>query len=113
MQLFEECGIPIRAIEQYCDNEAVVTTNNQEHILKGGSTKFMNRNLFQLFHEVKQGIIKSMWISTDENEADIGTKNLKGSKYKKFAQRTFSRLEVVDDFETDDEVETDDELNKV
>ena len=104
--IFKECGIIVELpIEMFCDNEAVVTTNNQEHILKGGSSKFMTRNLFQLFHEVKQGLISSKWISTHNNGADIGTKNLQGRKFTEFARRTFSRLLMVIMEKSDDKVE--------
>ncbi len=57
----------------------------------------VNRNLFQLYHEVTAGIIKSVWIPTDNNDADIGTKNLQGYKFKKFSERTFSRLADIED----------------
>ncbi len=51
-QVFSECGIfaPL-PMKQYCDHIAVVETNNQEHLLKGGNTKFMNQNLFALFEK--------------------------------------------------------------
>jgi hypothetical protein len=76
----------------YSDNEAAVITANQEHINKMGRSKFMNRKLFYLYNQVCAGLIKPTWISTAENDADIGTKPLMGSLYDYLSNRQFSRM---------------------
>ncbi len=91
--LFAEIGIVITPpIQQYCDHLEVVNTANKEHLLKSGQTKFMSRNLFQLFAEVLNKIISFLWVSSKRNLADIGTKPVQGSQYKLLADQTFSRL---------------------
>ena len=49
-QMFRECGVPIpHPMIQTCDHLEVVKEMNKEHLLNSGPTKFMSRNLFQLF----------------------------------------------------------------
>ena len=52
----------------------------------------MNRKLFYLHNKVCAGFIKPTWISTAENDADIGTKPLMGSLYEYLSNRQFSRM---------------------
>ena len=97
-QLFAEIGLPMpMPMKQYCDHQAVVNTANQEHLLKSGQSKFMSRNLFQLFSEVESGTIDFRWVKSEDNSADIGTKPLQGSQFQTQADQTFSRLEGLSD----------------
>jgi len=88
-----ELGINIgnEPIKLYSDNEAAVLTSQVPHINKSGRTKYMNRQLFHLNQYVTNGTIEPTWISTDEMDADIGTKPLSGALFHKFAERQFSR----------------------
>jgi len=91
--MFRECGIPIlQPMIQQCDHLEVVKEMNKEHLLNSGPTKFMSRNLFQLFAEVVNKIINFLWVASSLNRADIGTKDLRGSQFQTLADQTFSRL---------------------
>jgi hypothetical protein len=91
--MFRECGIPIpQPMIQQCDHLEVVRVMNKEHLLNSGPTKFMSRNLFQLFAEVVNKIINFIWVKSTGNRADIGTKDLRGSQFQTLADQTFSRL---------------------
>jgi hypothetical protein len=93
MLMFKECGIPIaQPMNQSCDHLEVVKTMNQEHLLKSGPSKFMSRNIFQLFAEVVNKIINFEWVKSKRNLADIGTKDLRGTQFQLLAEQTFSRL---------------------
>ena len=96
--MFRECGVPIdQPVSQFCDNLEVVRTINKEHLLNSGPSKFMSRNLFQLFAEVVMKIIRFLWIKSKLNKADIGTKDLRGTDFTRLADQTFSRLEPLVD----------------
>jgi len=88
-----ELGIKIKnkPIILYSDNEAAVLTSKVPHINKSGRTKFMNRQLFHLHQYVTDSQIAPTWISTEEMDADIGTKPLSGKTFIKLAERQFSR----------------------
>ncbi len=73
--------LPSLPMNQYRDHQEVVNTANREHLLKSGQSKFMSRNLFQLFAEVLNKIINFLWVSTKLNRADIGTKALQGTQF--------------------------------
>jgi len=106
-QLFEEIGLPMSLpMKQYCDHPEVVNTANREHLLKSGPSKFMSRNLFQLFAEVVNKIINFLWVSTKLNRADIGTKALQGTQFQLMADQTFSRLQGLPEIDIDDESES-------
>jgi hypothetical protein len=91
--IFTELRVPHDLpLTLYCDNEAAVLTASQEHINKMGRTKFMNRQLFHLHDKVVDGSIAPTWISSPENNADVGTKNLMGSHYDYLANRTFTQM---------------------
>jgi len=84
---------------------AVVNTANQEHLLKYGQSKFMSRNLFQLFAEVINKVINFLWVPTKQNRADIGTKPLQGSQFTELAEQTFSRVVPLSSEESVEESE--------
>ena len=86
----------------YSDNEAAVLTANQEHINKMGRSRFMNRKIFYLHDEMVKGNIKPTWIATEEMDADIGTKHLKGSLYDYLSNRSFSRCYYDDEFDIEE-----------
>ena len=93
MLMLRECGIHIpQPMIQQCDHLEVVKEMNKEHLLNSGPTKFMSRNLFQLFAEVVNKIINFLWVASRLNRADIGTKDLRGSQFQTLADQTFSRL---------------------
>jgi hypothetical protein len=99
-QMFRECGVPIpHPMIQSCDHLEVVREMNKEHLLNSGPTKFMSRNLFQLFAEVVNKIINFLWVASKLNRADIGTKDLRGSQFQILADQTFSRLVGLPDEE--------------
>jgi hypothetical protein len=103
--ILEELGIAVpKPMTMYSDNEAAVLTANQKHINKMGRSKFMNRKIFYLHDEVIKGNIKPTWIATEEMDADIGTKHLKGSHYDYLSNRSFSRLYYDQEFKEDFEV---------
>lgn len=95
LKLFEvlkELGINVSSpIILNSDNEAAVIIAQRKHINKSGRTKFMNRNLFHINEHVVNGMVIPTWISTDEMDADLGTKPLSGAVFIKFAERQFSR----------------------
>ena len=100
MLMLRECGIPIpQPMIQQCDHLEVVREMNKEHLLNSGPTKFMSRNLFQLFAEVVNKIITFLWVASRLNRADIGTKDLRGSQFQTLADQTFSRLVGLPDEE--------------
>jgi len=100
MLMFRECGVWIdQPMNQSCDHLEVVKTMNKEHLLKSGPSKFMSRNLFQLFAEVVNKIINFLWVASRLNRADIGTKDLRGSQFQTLADQTFSRLVGLPDEE--------------
>ena len=84
---------------QQCDHLEVVREMNKEHLLNSGPTKFMSRNLFQLFAEVVNKIINFLWVRSKSNRADIGTKDLRGEQFQIMADQTFSRLKPLPDEE--------------
>ena len=95
-QMFRECGIPIpQPMTQQCDHLEVVREMNKEHLLNSGPTKFMSRNLFQLFAEVVSKILNFVWVPSKLNRADIGTKDLRGAHFQELAEQTFSRLNLL------------------
>jgi hypothetical protein len=101
--MFTECGVPIpRPMIQKCDHLEVVREMNKEHLLNSGPTKFMSRNLFQLFAEVVNNLINFRWVRSKGNRADIGTKDLKGSNFQVLADQTFSRLVGLPEDDLDD-----------
>jgi hypothetical protein len=51
----------------------------------------MNRKIFYLHDQVVAGVIKPTWVATEEMDADIGTKQLKGSLYDYLSNRSFTR----------------------
>ncbi len=103
--ILEELGVKVpKPMTMYSDNEAAVLTANQEHINKLGRSKFMSRKMFYLHDEVIKGSIKPTWIATEEMDADIGTKHLKGSLYDYLSNRSFSRLYFDQEFSEDFEV---------
>lgn len=81
-----------RPIPMYCDNEAAVKSAQQEHICKSAKTKYYNLRLFKTFEFVRDNWVASLWLTTKEMNADIGTKPLTGHQYHYLADRTFSRL---------------------
>lgn len=85
----------------YSDNEAAVLTANQEHINKMGRTKFMNRKLFYIYDKVLAKWVKPTHVGTEENNADIGTKNLYGSHFDYLANRQFTRMHGATSYGTD------------
>ena len=88
----EEIGIVCkRPMLMLCDNEAVVTTANRDHITAAARTKFFNTKLFRLHEQASEKWIESKWISTKEMDADIGTKPLTGAQYHYLSERQFSR----------------------
>jgi hypothetical protein len=100
--ILEELGIVVpKPMVMYSDNAAAVITANQEHINKMGRSKFMNRKIFYLHDQVVAGVIKPTWIATEEMDADIGTKQLKGSLYDYLSNRSFTRQH----YEPDDDSE--------
>ena len=100
--ILEELGIAVpKPMTMYSDNEAAVLTANQKHINKMGRSKFMNRKIFYLHDEVIKGNIKPTWVATEEMDADIGTKHLKGSHYDYLSNRSFSRLYYDQEFDED------------
>jgi len=100
MLMFRECGVQIaQPMNQSWDHLEVVKTMNKEHLLKSGPSKFMSRNLFQLFAEVVNKIINFLWVASRLNRADIGTKDLRGSQFQTLADQTFSRLVGLPDEE--------------
>ena len=52
----------------------------------------MSRNIFQLFAEVINKILNFIWVKSERNLADIGTKDLRGAQFQLLANQTFSRL---------------------
>ena len=93
MLMFKELKITVPSpMTQFCDHLEVVKTMNKEHLLNSGGTKFMSRNLFQLFAEVLSRVIDFFWVSSERNLADIGTKPLQGKQFVLLADQTFSRL---------------------
>jgi len=102
--ILEELGIVVpKPMVMYSDNEAAVLTANQEHINKMGRSRFMNRKIFYLYEEVRKGIIKPTWIATEQMDADIGTKHLKGSLYDYLSNRSFSRRYYDEEFDIEED----------
>ena len=88
----QELGIITnKPMKMLSDNEAAVLAANRDHITAAARTKFFNTKMFKLYEDVQAGWIKPEWISTNEMDADIGTKPLTGAQYHYLSERQFSR----------------------
>jgi len=83
----EDTIIPIA----YCDNDATVSQTRQTYVNTSGNSKYYIHFIHFLVQKVKELVVNTLWIPTEEMDADMGTIPLSGAKCLAMAEKQFKR----------------------
>ena len=77
----------------YCDNKGAVDLINGHSV--GGNTKHIDVRILHMRDLKEKEVVLVKWISTDENESDVNTKNTGSKVYNKHIQRFVGHDEYI------------------
>jgi hypothetical protein len=82
--IYSELGYNVRPVETFQDNLSCIALSSSPILNFSGRSKFINRKLFGIYEHLEQGDAILTHVGTDDMIADVLTKAIVGSKFRKF-----------------------------
>jgi hypothetical protein len=82
--IYSELGYNVRPVETFQDNLSCIALSSAPILNFSGRSKFINRKLFGIYEHLEQGDAILTHVGTDDMIADVLTKAIVGSKFRKF-----------------------------
>ena len=83
--VYAELGHDVKPIEIFQDNKSSITLSSEEALNFKGRSKFINRKFFGIYELIQDNKIKLSYVCTEDMIADVLTKVMVGSRFKRFA----------------------------